>query len=100
MLLVPIPPKNGQDPHLPLRMVDHNVMRFDVSMHDTLTVAEIQRLEQFKDVVSHVVVDESRVECSKICVVHVLEYQTGCFALAVAHNVEESDDIGSSRQVL
>jgi hypothetical protein len=36
----------GEDSHLPVLMVDHNVMRLDISVHDALAVAEVQRLEK------------------------------------------------------
>ena len=39
-------------------MVDHNVMRLHISVHDTLAVTEVERFEEFKDVVSDVDVVE------------------------------------------
>lgn len=39
-------------------MVDHNVMRFYVSMHNALAVTKIKGLEQFVDVEAHVKVVE------------------------------------------
>ena len=39
-------------------MVDHNVMRLDITVHDAFAVAEVQGLEELKYVVSHIVVLE------------------------------------------
>lgn len=39
-------------------MVDHNVVRLDIAMHDAFAVAEVQSLEELEDVVPHVVVLE------------------------------------------
>jgi hypothetical protein len=39
-------------------MIDHNVMRLDVAVHDALAVAVVEGLEEFVDVVSHVEVRE------------------------------------------
>lgn len=55
-------------------MVDHNVVRFDVSVHDAFTVAKVQCFEQFEDIVSHIVINESRIERPEVGVVHIFEY--------------------------
>jgi hypothetical protein len=46
---------------LSLLMVDHNVVRLDIAVHDALAVAEVQSLEELENVVPHVVVLELRV---------------------------------------
>ena len=62
-------------------MVDHDIMRFDVAMHDSPRMAEVERFEEFVDVVSYVVVGESRVENFKIGVVDIFEDDGGSFGL-------------------
>lgn len=54
-------------------MVDHNVMRFHISVHDALAVTEIKRFEQFEDVESDIEVGELGVEVAEVGVVDVLE---------------------------
>lgn len=56
-------------------MVDHNVMRFYVSMHDTLAVAVVQALEQLIDIVSNIDIVELGVEASEVGVVNIFEYE-------------------------
>lgn len=75
-------------------MVNHNIVRFDISVHYTLTVTEIQGLnptvttslyaqwfetklylKKFKYIVPNVKVLEFRVECSEICIVDVFKDQ-------------------------
>lgn len=68
-------------PYLPVLMIDHNVMRFHISMHDTLAVTVVERLEEFEDVVPHVEVIEFGVEGPEVRVVDILEDERGCFAL-------------------
>jgi hypothetical protein len=88
------------EPQLSFLVVDHNVVRLDISMHDSLAVAEVECLEQLKDVISDIVVDESRVQRSEVCVVDILEDEAGGFALAISHHVQKGDDVGASGQIL
>ena len=62
-------------------MVDHNVVRFNVSVHDTLAMAKVQPLEQLVDVVPYVNVVKLGVQAPKICIVDMLEDQRRCLAL-------------------
>jgi hypothetical protein len=112
--------------HLPLLMIDHNVMRLYVPMHDSLAVAVVERLEQLEDVVPYVKVGELGVQAAEVGIVDVLEYQrrrltlscplisvqnnrrvgkrgmypiaspVGITNLIVAHDVEQLHDIGST----
>jgi len=63
-------------------MVDHNVMRFHIAVHNAFTVTVIQRLEEFEDVVSDIDVVELRIETPEIRVVDIFEDQGWCFALS------------------
>lgn len=54
-------------------MIDHNVMRLHISMHDSLAVAKVESLEQLKDIVADIDVVELGVQASEIGVVDVLE---------------------------
>jgi hypothetical protein len=46
---------------LPLLMIDHNVMRLDIPVHDAFAVTVVQGLEELEYVVAHIVVLEFRV---------------------------------------
>lgn len=81
-------------------MIDHNVMGFDVAVHDAFTMTEVECLEQLEYVVPYIVVNEARVEGAEVGVVDVLEDQARRLALTVSYHVEQGDDIGSARQVL
>jgi hypothetical protein len=56
-------------------MIDHNVMRLDISVHDAFTVAVVQRLEKLVYVVPHVVVLKLGVQAPKVGVVDILKDQ-------------------------
>lgn len=89
-----------QRTHLSLFMINHNIVWFNIPVHDPFAVAEIQRLEKLVDVEPYIIINKSRVQCAEVCVVDILEYQAGCLALAVPHNIEKSYDIWTTRQVL
>ena len=67
--------------HLSVLMIDHNVMRFDISMHDALAVAEVQSLEQLQDVEAYIEIVEFGVKTSEVRVVDILEDEGRCLAL-------------------
>jgi len=62
-------------------MIDHNVMRLNITVHDAFAVAEVEGLEELEDVIPYVVVLELGVEAPEVGVVDVFEYQRRCLAL-------------------
>ena len=64
-------------------MIDHDVVRLDITVHDAFAVAEVKGLEQLEDVVPYVVVLELGVEAPEVGVVDVFEYQRRCLALDI-----------------
>lgn len=62
-------------------MIDHNVMRFHIPVHDALAVTEIKCLEEFEDVVSNIEIVEFGVEAAEVGIVDVLEDQRRCLTL-------------------
>lgn len=86
--------------HLSTLMVDHNVMRLHIAVHNSLAVAVVEGLEQFKDVVTDIEVVELWVETPEVCVVDVLEDERGRLTLGVPHDVEEGDNVGAAGEIL
>lgn len=73
-------------------MIDHNVMRLDISMHNSFAVAEIESFEELKDVESDINIVKLGVEASEIGVVDVLEDERWSLALCavrVSHGVSK-----------
>jgi hypothetical protein len=66
---------------LPVLVIDHNVVRFHIAVHDAFAVTEVQGLEQLVDVIADVDVVELWVEAAEIRVVYVFEDEGRCFAL-------------------
>ena len=64
-------------------MIDHNVMRFHVSVHDALAVAVVEGLQELVDVVAHIDVVELGVKAAEVGVVDVLEDQRRGLTLQV-----------------
>lgn len=63
-------------------MIDHNVMRFDVSVHDTLAMTVIERFEELEDVVAYVNVIELGVQAAEVGVIDMFEDQRRSLALS------------------
>lgn len=81
-------------------MIDHDIVRLHIAMHDTLTMAEVQRFEELIDIVADIVVGESRIERAEVGIVHILEHQTRGFALTVADHIQQSYHVGTTCQIL
>lgn len=81
-------------------MINHNIVWLDVPMHNTFTMAKVESLEEFKDIVADVIVDEARVKGAEVGIVDIFEDKTGRLALVIPDNIEKSDDIRSTRQIL
>lgn len=62
-------------------MVDHNVMRLYVSVHNSFAMAVIQTFEQLVDVVSNIDIVELGVETPEVCVVDIFEDERRSFTL-------------------
>ena len=56
-------------------------MRLDVSVHNALAVAEVQRLEQLEDVEPDIEIVEFGVEAPEVGIVDVFEDQRGSLTL-------------------
>lgn len=81
-------------------MINHDVMGLHISVHDTLAVTEVQRLEKLINVEADIIVREPRVQGTEIGVVDCLEDQARSLALVVPNNVEQSYDIRTASKVL
>lgn len=77
--------RQREDSYLSVLMVDHNVMRLHITVHDALAVAEIQRLEELRNVETNIEVVELGVQASKVGIVHELEDERGRLALQALH---------------
>jgi hypothetical protein len=60
--------------YLSLLVVDHDIMGLNISVHYTLAMAEIQRLQQLINIVADVVVLELGIQASEVGVVDIFEY--------------------------
>lgn len=81
-------------------MIDHDIMRLDISVHDALAVAEVQGLQQLKDVEANIVVGKPRVEGAEVGVVDIFKDQTRRFALTVPDHIQQGHHVGAACQVL
>lgn len=64
-------------------MVDHNVMRLHITVHDAFAVTKVKGLEEFENVKANINVVELGVEASEVGVVDMLENERRRLALDV-----------------
>lgn len=62
-----------QSAYLSFLVINHDIVRLDISVHDAFAVAEVQGFEQLVYVVSHIVVLEFGIKTSKVGVVDVFK---------------------------
>ncbi|GIX61526.1 NAD-specific glutamate dehydrogenase [Babesia caballi] len=88
------------EPQLPLFVVDHDVVRLHVAVHDAHAVRVVHCLEQLVHVVLDVRDQQRRVQRFEVAVVDVFKYERGRPALRVLYYVEQLDNVWSAAQVL
>lgn len=98
-------------------MIYHDIVGFDIPVHDPLAMAEVQRLpttsagqyktgschtnlQQFKHVIPDIVIHKFWIQASEVRIVDILEDQGGCLALTISHHIQKRDNIGSTGQIL
>lgn len=54
-------------------MIDHNVMRLHIPVHDALAMAKVKSLEQLEYIKPHIEVVELRIKATEIDIVNVFE---------------------------
>lgn len=86
--------------NLALLMINHNIVGLDIAMHDTLAVAEVERLQQLEDIVADIIVGKAGVQSPEVGVIDSLEDQAGGFALVVADDVQQCHHIRTTGQIL
>lgn len=62
-------------------MIDHNVMRLHIAVHDTFAVAKVEGFEEFENVEPDIEVVELGVQASEVGVVDILKDERGSLTL-------------------
>lgn len=88
--------------HFAVGMIDHNVVRLHISVHDSLGMTEIKGLQDLEHVVSDVKVCETLVKFSEVSLTRVDELcdDGGCLGQWVSDNVDQVNNVGASLQSL
>ena len=81
-------------------VIDHDIMRLYVSMHDAHAVTIVESLKELVQVVAYVVVGESLVQLLEVRVVDVFEDEGRGSGDGVFDDALEGDDIRAAPQVL
>ena len=87
---------------LTIGMVDHDVVRLDISVHDTLRVAEIERFENLKHVKANVEVVEALIQLAEVSIARVnkLSDDRRRLGQGVSHHIDQVDDIRAASERL
>ena len=106
IILLPGMVKFGQTPinqsELAVRVVDHNVVRLDIAMHDAFRVAEVERLKNLIHVEANVEVVEALVQLAEVCIASIDEFSNngGSLGQWVPHDIDQLDNVHTAFQVL
>ena len=87
------------EPEPSVLVVNHDVVRFHVPMHDPHAVAVVQGPQQLVQVAAYVVIGERLVQLLEIRVVDVLENEGRCAGHGVLHHAVQRDDVRAAAQV-
>ena len=89
-------------PEFAVSMVDHNVVRLDISMHNTFRVAEVKGLEDLEHIVADVEIGKRLVENSKINIagIYVLHNKSWSLGHRIPHDIDQVNDIDTTSQRL
>ena len=85
---------------LSLVVVDHYVVRLDVSVDNSLAVAVIEGFQDFVHVKADIEVRQSWEELFEVDVINIFEDEAGSLALSVSHDVDQFYNIDAALQVL
>lgn len=87
---------------LTVRVINHDVVWLNITVHDALRVTEVQSFENLVDVVANIKISERLVECAEINITGVdkLHYECGSFCHRVSHDIEQIDDVHTALQCL
>ena len=83
-------------------MIYHNVMRLDISMHDTFRVAIVKSFQNFIDIKSNVIISERLVKSSEINItsVNILHDQSRGFCHWISNYINQVDDVNTASESL
>lgn len=80
---------------LAVRVVNHNVVRLHIAVHDSFRVTVVQRFQDLEHVEADVEIIEALVEFAEICVASVHEFRDDGRRLGegVAHHIDQLNDV-------
>jgi hypothetical protein len=61
---------------------------------------ELTHLEQFKNVIAHIIIRETRIENFEFGVINTFEDERGSLGLIVSNQIQQTNNVGATRQIL
>jgi len=106
IVLLPWVVKFGQTPinetQLAVLVINHNVVRLHISVHDAFRVAVVESLQDFKHVVANVKIVETLIKLAEISVacVHELSDNSRRLGQGISDNIDHVDNVSSMLECL
>lgn len=85
-----------------IAMINHDVMRLDISVHNTLRMAVVKSFQNFVNVEPDVVIFKTLIQRPEIKIsgINILHDQGRCFSHWVSNDIDEIDDVYSATKSL
>jgi len=84
----------------PLVVVDHNIMRFDIPMHDASGMAVIEGLEKLHSIISDVEIGQGRKQLFEVSVIDIFENERIGLGDRIHDSVQQLYYVGTAHQIL
>jgi len=81
-------------------VIDHDVVRLDITVHDTAGVAVVKGTKKLVDVVAHIVVGECGIERLEVDVIDVFLNEAWGLCQRLNDDIQQMDDVGSASEIL
>jgi hypothetical protein len=88
------------DAKLAVRMINHNVVRLDITVHDTTRVGKVKTTEELKEVEADIHISKRREESLEISVVNILEDKRASLGKRILNSINQVDNVGTTTKVL
>ena len=85
------------DGYLMFSMVNQHILRFDISMHDTIAMSIIQSLQDLVYVESYIVISKSRIQCIVALIINHLINEADNACVVVLADIQQLCESNASR---
>ena len=87
---------------LAVSVVNHDVMRLDIAVHDSLRMAVIKGLQDFEHVITNIKVVEALVKFAEVCITGINKFSDDCRCLGqwIAYYIKHVNNVDATLESL